>query len=212
MSARYEFKYLITPEDAEQVRAVARAWLEPDPHSDGKYQVTSLYWDADDLKLANQTREGVRKRFKLRVRHYGDEHHNQFTEVKSRVGCSISKTRDPDTFNMLAERIHAKPYLWVRYQREAWVSPWGENVRLTFDTDLEVCPGMDEIPPADGWRYVPLENPVILELKFNEAYPLWMRKMAETLCLKRVSCSKYAQGCDIVEFDGPVSEALWMLG
>lgn len=96
------------------------------------------------------------------------------------------------------DRMDMRPRLWVRYQREAYGSTYGDNARLTFDTGLEVqIPPMDAPfhPEPESWQSVPLEQgKQILELKFNGAFPMWMLRMVHSLGLVRESCSKYVQG------------------
>jgi len=95
MLARYEFKYLITEEQADWIREVVRCHCEPDPYGDnGNYSVNSLYLDTPGWLTARQTLEGVRHRFKLRVRTYGWTMDDPvFLEDKGRVGTSIVKAR-----------------------------------------------------------------------------------------------------------------------
>ena len=219
MISRYEYKYLLTRELADQVRQRAMIWMDPDEMGDADgYLVTSLYCDRSDWMLARQTWEGARERFKLRIRFYGPTPETVFAEVKKRVGSTINKVREripaeyahalatnqplPDGVNCpqyreLSELIDAVPGLWVRYKREAFVSNWGDGARLTLDRGLEVQEPVDRVFfPSSSWRTVELTQPVILEMKFNGAYPLWMMRIAEALELRRVSCSKYAQGVD----------------
>ncbi|MCP4921135.1 MAG: polyphosphate polymerase domain-containing protein [Proteobacteria bacterium] len=106
MKARYEFKYLITDAEMETVRSIASAYMEPDPYApDGVYSVYSLYFDSNDYYCANATLEGLRERFKLRIRTYGfKDHFPVFVEEKGRVGTSIVKRRaliDRKTVNAL---------------------------------------------------------------------------------------------------------------
>lgn len=223
MISRYEFKYLLDEETAARVEEHTRVWMSPDRMGgeDGGYLVTSLYLDRPDWLLARQTWEGVRERMKLRIRFYGQTPEVVFAEVKKRVGSTIEKLRatiDPahaeafsingvlppdagaDTFRQFAERIDARPGLWVRYRRQAFVSPWGDGTRLTFDRQLEVQEPTKGgfLPQPEPWHRVPLERPIVLEMKFNGAYPSWMRMIAEGIKLQRVSCSKYAQGVEAV--------------
>lgn len=226
MISRYEFKYLLDPATASEVVRWARVWMTPDAFGDGTggYRVTSLYLDREDRLLAQQTWEGVRERVKLRIRFYGEEPETVFAEVKKRVGSTIEKLREPietehasalaengmlppdagaPVFRQLCEHYDARPALWVRYLRQAFSSPWGDGTRLTLDRALEVQDPDDRGFSFSGtyWRPVPLVQPVILELKFNGAYPAWMRTLAEGLRLERTSCSKYAQGVERTETD-----------
>ncbi len=230
MKARYEFKYLITDEQMAIVRSITSAYLDPDPYApDGIYSVYSLYWDSHDYYCANATLEGLRKRFKLRVRTYGfKKHYPVFVEEKGRVGTSIIKRRalidrkhvdtlclgdaEPvegwgtksekdavtvERFRDLADGLRMQPRLWVGYKREPWVSPYGDGARLTFDMQLQVQPPRSDKPfkpSKQAWEPVPLEQPTILEMKFNGASPAWMQKIVHCLSLRRVSVSKYALG------------------
>jgi hypothetical protein len=75
--------------------------------------VSSLYLDTLDWKLARQTLEGVRNRFKLRMRTYGfTEEDPVFLENKGRVGTSILKQRalvDRDTARELVSFAPVMP-------------------------------------------------------------------------------------------------------
>jgi hypothetical protein len=242
-SGRYEFKYVVDEATADAIRDRAVLWMEPDASGDGgQYRVTSLYMDRTDWLLARQTFEGLRERFKLRLRFYSacDEEPapdevRWFAEVKQRIGKTIRKLRIPTDveqaraialglptdhvaapwFMSLAERIDARPMLWVRYDREAMASPWGDGARLTFDRNIEVQPprsvsdgrSVDPLVAVPSeWRSIELDRPVVIEMKFNDAYPAWMRQIAETLHLRRVSCSKYGHGAEIM------GDLPWALG
>ena len=93
--ARYEFKYLISPDQEAWIRELVRMYCDPDAYGDdGTYAVNSLYFDTWDWQLAMQTVEGVRNRYKMRIRTYGfDESDPVFVEIKGRVGTSILKQR-----------------------------------------------------------------------------------------------------------------------
>ena len=90
-----------------------------------------------------------------------------------------------------------RPRLWVAYLREAWGSAFGDGARLTFDWGLRVQPpSIDRpfVPEPDEWVGVPLDQPCVLELKFNGAFPNWMLRMVRSVGLERNNCSKYLQG------------------
>lgn len=239
--ARYEFKYLIDEGVAAGIREFVRSYLEPDPYGeDGAYWVNSLYLDTEDWKLARQTIDGVKNRFKLRMRCYQFDDSPVFCENKGRVGTTIVKTRalckrvdaetiarnlppadgrveaqkphhqtDLDRFRNLVDLIDARPRLWVRYHREAWVSPYGDGARLTFDRRLQVqVPSEPVFLPKMGWFHaVGLPKPTILEIKFNGASPHWMRNLVQMFNLKRLSVAKYVLGAQEVgnlPFNGTV--------
>lgn len=231
--ARYEFKYLLRPEQVGYVRELARTFCSADAYGDnGVYDVNSLYFDTWDWMTARQTVEGQRNRFKARIRTYGFQDHDPvFCEIKSRVGTTILKRRakvarehvedicrndvppadgfpaliashqgDVDRYMNRMDVLDLRPRLWVRYQREAYGSDYGDGARLTFDSALEVqAPDLEHPyqPDMRAWVSVPLDGPdTILEMKFNGAYPFWMRRVVHDLGLRRVSCSKYVQGAE----------------
>ncbi len=227
--ARYEFKYLITDEQMEGIRSYVRAYLDPDEYGDagGNYWVNSLYLDTANWRLARDTVDGVKNRYKLRMRCYEFTDTPVFCEIKARVGSSILKARaliprdaaepvannapverghiqalkkshqtDLDRFRNLVDKHDMRPRLWVRYHREAYVSPFGEGSRLTFDKDLQVgIPAVPLFEPELDLMYkVMLEQPTILEMKFNGAHPRWMRDLVRAFGLKRISVAKYVLG------------------
>src|SRR5207245_10629046 len=76
-------------------------------------------------------------------------------------------------FMDLAHDINADGRVIVYYQREAWVTPSDDNVRLTFDRRL--AGGRWDgrfVPPRESWYY-PRMPGVILEPKFDNRFPLW---------------------------------------
>ena len=97
---RFELKYLITLGQAEKVKSTLRAYLLPDGHSqaDGRYTLTSLYYDSPDLRCYWEKEYGLRFRRKLRLRRYEtDEPLTEatpvFLEIKQRVGRVTQKRR-----------------------------------------------------------------------------------------------------------------------
>ncbi|MEL6104543.1 MAG: polyphosphate polymerase domain-containing protein [Planctomycetota bacterium] len=94
-SSRSELKFEIAESQTPAIRAFLLTYLRPDPNcSDGTYPVTSVYLDSDDRLLYRQTQEGVRNRYKLRVRFYDDLSTSpSFLEIKGRDGQAVKKKR-----------------------------------------------------------------------------------------------------------------------
>jgi SPX domain protein involved in polyphosphate accumulation len=97
-ASRFEQKYIITEEQALQVRDFVRSYLELDENGVGKpnysYPVHSLYLDSDDLKLYWTTINGDKNRFKLRLRFYNNNPDTPvFFEIKKRMNNCIMKRR-----------------------------------------------------------------------------------------------------------------------
>ena len=97
-ASRFEQKYLIREETAQQVRDFVQSYLELDENGVGKpdfsYPVHSLYLDSEDFKLYWSTINGDKNRFKLRLRFYNDNPDTPvFFEIKRRMNNCIMKQR-----------------------------------------------------------------------------------------------------------------------
>lgn len=102
---------------------------------------------------------------------------------------------DLEEFRNYLDTLDLRPRVWVRYIREAYGSPWGDNARLTFDSCLEGSvpdPEDPYVPDHTQWRPVRWEQgPVMIEMKFNGAHPNWMLHLVRKFGLNRMSSSKY---------------------
>lgn len=97
---RFEYKYLIPQAVTDDLCRIFRQWLELDEYClsspDNCYPVLSLYLDDQSMSLYRGTSEGLKNRYKLRVRAYNDRPESPvFFEIKSRVGRVIRKKRAP---------------------------------------------------------------------------------------------------------------------
>lgn len=225
LSSRYEYKYLIPDSLVGPIRQYIQPFVELDPYAprgeDHSYPIVSLYLDSPDLHLYRQTAEGMKDRFKLRIRSYKDGVHEPvYVEIKHRYNDVLKKTRaqlwqhqlhqlfeapadwihelaEPDLhatgeFLSLASRIQAKPVVLVRYMREAYNASVGEPVRITFDREL--CHRMTDRPEVspNGAGWTHTGlNDVILEIKFTERFPMWLNRMSQHFGLRRTSVPKY---------------------
>lgn len=97
---RFELKYLVTLQQAERFNTALRAYLLPDDHGNqnGRYALTSLYYDSPDLRCFWEKEAGVRVRRKLRMRRYENgevltEETPIFVEIKQRSDSVTQKRR-----------------------------------------------------------------------------------------------------------------------
>lgn len=95
---RFELKYLINEEMALKVRDFVRCYMDFDEYSVGKadfsYPVHSIYLDSDDLTMYWDTINGIKNRFKLRLRYYDANPKSPvFFEIKRRMNNIIMKQR-----------------------------------------------------------------------------------------------------------------------
>jgi hypothetical protein len=95
---RLELKYQISEQKALAIRDFVRSYLVIDEYSADKpnysYRIHSLYLDSDDLRTYWETINGVKNRFKLRLRYYDDLPGSPvFFEIKRRMNEAIMKQR-----------------------------------------------------------------------------------------------------------------------
>ena len=97
-SSRFEYKYYVNEGRARAMRHFVESYLEPDEflvkYGGIGYPVCSLYMDNSGLLLYDQTLQGMKNRFKLRIRFYDDNPENPaFLEIKRRETDVIKKKR-----------------------------------------------------------------------------------------------------------------------
>jgi hypothetical protein len=192
-----------------------------------RYPICSLYLDTLDLDLYRQTATGEKNRFKLRVRSYSDDAAMPvYLEVKRRVNDVILKRRaglprnvaldmlttgnslglENSTSQLLADLEYftghvtvaaARPFLRVRYDREAYEALGGDPLRITLDTDIAWLPTstVDFNLCAEGWIPTPVPG-TVLEIKFTDRYPAWVGEMIRAFSLQRQSLAKYVLSVD----------------
>jgi hypothetical protein len=112
-------------------------------------------------------------------------------------------------FSRLMIENHAKPKAHVAYQREAWISPHNNSIRVTMDRDVRCSPEPTARMVAE------MDNPVtvfgknvVLELKFTGRFPDWFRELSRIFGLAQCSAAKYADGVALLgeRHFGPVAK------
>lgn len=100
-----------------------------------------------------------------------------------------------EAFCRYAAKLRARPQTHVRYLREAWVADGSNKIRVTLDREV-----MGERRCTIDFS-TELERPVrvfgdrvILELKFTDRFPEWMRELVRAFDLRQSSVAKYVDG------------------
>ena len=98
-------------------------------------------------------------------------------------------------YHYLNERL--RPVILIIYEREAYVGRFDNKMRVTFDKHLRsmVYPSINDLYKSDNLRFS-LTDHFILEVKFNDAFPAWMKPVIANLGLKRGPASKYTISLD----------------
>lgn len=213
---RYELKYLLSGEQTEYLREALRGHMEADRY--GRTSIASLYYDTPDYRLIRTSVEKPAFKEKIRLRSYGiaTDESPVFLELKRKAYGIVYKRRVETTIPLVrkffagegdicaggqinseikAFRDYYKtlvPACLIIYDRVAYFEPGGD-LRLTIDEnpryrteDLTLKKSMDGISLLEpGWT--------ILEVKVQEAMPLWLASILSGGSIRKASFSKYGE-------------------
>ena len=205
---------------------------------DGSYNVTSLYYDTADFAFMRAKREGIKFRRKLRIRRYGDDEDAAvFVEIKQRINRTTQKRRMSlplaeaytlcsgqleysgqdeadavvaDEVTFLARALALQPTCVVGYRRNAFVGGRYEpGLRVTFDHSLWTAPASSGLSSTGERHVVAAPSLMIMEVKANNAVPLWLANMLARHRCELRRYSKYCAGAQLLrklELLSPVCE------
>lgn len=220
---RNELKYSISTDSAELLRLQLQNILPTDPHADerGGYLIRSLYFDDPDFHAYREKLDGDKERSKLRLRFYNFDTSYLVLEKKERNGDLCRKTslrvtreqaealvRGEDLTDgaSLAEEYHLlrlvrglRPAVLVDYYRYAFYYPVSD-VRITLDLNLSspVWSGdffSDRLPAYPVFD----EGEALLEVKFNENIPDFLKRLLSSVPLQRTANSKFARCLSLMD-------------
>ena len=163
---RFEFKYLLTPDQYHHLKSLMVHRLQPDPFANkqGFYISETRYLDTPQLTSYQQNKAGLKRRTKYRIRTYLNSTQNSphvFWEIKRKYDMTVLKDRSPLTlkqsekflsttqlisstnqvikkFIFAKNRYFLKPKVLIRYRREPFISLTPE-FRITFDSQIQVA-------------------------------------------------------------------------
>lgn len=217
---RYELKFLCTRLQMEMLRPQLDFLMEKDSHSnaEGFYPVRSLYFDDYDNSAMRQKEDGLDERKKYRIRSYLSGMDERFhLEIKFRNRDKIRKESCELTpeevhkilrgeavdgaygpgravlsqFELARERRLLGPAVIVEYDRVPYVYPAG-NVRITMDRNICASPDTGEFMKKDIVTVPVLERGFhLLEVKYDEYLPDFLRQALQVVSLDKISFSKY---------------------
>lgn len=165
-----------------------------------RFKLRIRYYKDDDktvyFEIKRRTNEVISKmRAKVRreaVQPLLDGQPPQLRHLASPDGKQLVALQE---FCRLMHSLRAAPKSHVAYQREAWMSPGGNSIRVTFDRQVQCEPEFSSaLTTGLGDAIAPFDNNVILELKFVDRLPNWCVEMVRLFGLVRGGAPKYAQG------------------
>ena len=201
--------------------------MELDPHTpeNGRYLIHSLYFDDYKDTSVYTTNSGLSKRFKWRIRYYGDDLTYLILERKEKVdgrchkkSCKLTLEEYEkivsgnitelvyDTEKHLIKELARdmliydyRPKVIIDYERIAYVEEI-TNVRITFDMKISSSYELDHFLDGDYTKfYVQKSGENVLEVKFDEILPSYIRNIVESYGFIQTSFSKYYYGRKIID-------------
>ena len=89
-------------------------------------------------------------------------------------------------------RNNLKPVILVIYEREAFYDSYNNDIRITIDKNLHsiAYPSIDDLY-SEGNAIPAIKGNFILEVKFRDRFPGWLRQVVGRMGLIKRSASKY---------------------
>ncbi len=213
---RYEMKYILTPEQTQYFKESVLDHMKIDQF--GLTSIASLYYDTPDYRLIRTSLEKPPFKEKIRLRSYGlaTDSSPVFLELKRKAYGIVYKRRVSSTIPLVKKFFDCEgdicaggqinreittfrdyyqtlvPACLVIYDRIAYFQPDGD-LRLTIDHNpryrydsLDLKTSMDGIPLLG-------EGCTILEVKVQQAVPLWLSAILTKGHIYKNSFSKYGE-------------------
>lgn len=210
---RRELKFLIDEDQRKALEQVFSEKMVPDRF--GHSSIRNIYYDTPDFRLIRRSLEKPVYKEKLRLRCYGDGG-PVFLEMKKKYMGIVYKRRvaltEPEAEAFLARRgslpdtqigremvyfrdfyKNLQPQVYLSYERDAWFSKADPGLRITIDDDIAYrCSGL-RLTQAPGGQAILPEGVSLMEVKAENAIPLWLTELLAGLKIARVSFSKYGR-------------------
>jgi len=216
---RRELKYYIKYIDYINLKNKISCFFFKDKNSnrEGWYNVRSLYFDNKSNNGYYQKIAGIEKRNKYRIRIYNQSYDPIKLEIKTKINNVIFKEstiidiRDINKIisgdyscllnykSAAANKIyyvfskdHYRPVIIIDYRRDAYYLDLND-IRITFDSRIK----KDELNLSELFTYntnmspVLSHNKIIMEIKYNDNIPVWIKKLLQLPSFERCAISKY---------------------
>ena len=158
--------------------------------------------DAAFMEIKHRIHNTVYKQ-RLRLTNEGAMEILEDASALSRIDRLIAWSAKPPDAAAISQ-IHAaastglEPKATITYLREAWMGRYDDRLRVTFDSAGQAyLPGeFAQVAENSGESFLDAEK-TILEVKFNQSIPRWIRDILDQQNLVLQRFSKYAEGVRI---------------
>lgn len=212
---RYEIKYLLTKEQTKYLVEGLKGHMVLDQY--GRTSICSLYYDTPNHRLIRESLDKPEFKEKCRLRSYGLAKPGKpvFLELKRKAYGIVYKRRiqtsidevnkffnKSDVFSdsQIEKEItyfrdyyeSLKPSCLIIYDREAYYEPDGD-LRLTIDYNPRYRLDDLNLSTSTDGKSLLEEGSTILEIKVQEAIPIWLSTLLSNGKIYKNSFSKYGE-------------------
>ena len=222
---RHEYKFLISPNAARLLKLRLPHIMRRDPHAgpNGQYTIRSLYFDDPNFTAFRDKVDGVDNRTKYRIRCYNGDTSRCKLERKEKKGHLTRKASQSITapeaaalqtrcfagfqthpeglteeLRLCCASTGLKPMVLVDYDRTPFICAAG-NTRITLDENLRTRPYCaDLFDTCQSMMPVLEDNQVILEIKFDDYLPGYLREALADIPKIPMAISKFAMCLNLI--------------
>lgn len=222
---RRELKFLIDETQRQQLEQVFAQRMVPDKF--GHSSIRNIYYDTPDFRLIRHSLEKPVYKEKLRLRCYGGSK-QVFLEVKKKYKGIVYKRRIalteqdavafmecrgtiPDT-QIGREMVYFRdfyknlqPQVYLSYERDAWFSKDDPGLRVTIDDQIRFRYSELSLDQAPGGQEILPPGMALMEVKAENAIPVWLMALLAELKISKISFSKYGRAY-LMEMPGKINE------
>lgn len=211
---RYELKYILSASQAENLLARLQGHMVLDRY--GRTSIASLYYDTPDSRLIRSSLEKPKFKEKMRLRSYGMATPDSpvYLELKRKADDIVYKRRVQSTVPAVDAFLAGRgalgedsqinreityfrdfygalvPACLIIYDREAYYEPDGD-LRLTVDFNPRYRVDQLNLTTSMAGSLLLPAGSAILEIKVQEALPLWLSRILTEERIVKGSFSKY---------------------
>ncbi|MCR5646983.1 MAG: polyphosphate polymerase domain-containing protein [Acholeplasmatales bacterium] len=213
---RYEIKYILTKEQTEYLVQGLNGHMEVDQY--GKTSICSLYYDTPNHRLIRESLDKPEYKEKCRLRSYGLAKPGKpvYLELKRKAFGIVYKRRIETSIDDVNKFFKDKkdifkegqiekeityfrnfydslvPSCLIIYDRVAYYEPDGD-LRLTIDYNPRYRLDDLNLDTSIEGKSLLDEGSTILEIKVQEAIPIWLSSLLSNGKIFRGSFSKYGE-------------------
>lgn len=217
MKYRHELKFLVGEQQIALLKLRLKMIMKQDANQNGdSYNIRSLYFDDLYDSCMHENESGIDARSKYRIRIYDKK--SDVIKLEKKIKLHGMTRKEVATVNQekCLQYMHGKeikvlpkdtklekefytkimangmkPVTIVEYERTAFVEKRG-NIRITFDQNISGCDYVHSFF-EENIPLVPLleRGKHVLEVKYDEYFPDYIKDVLEIGSLQRISFSKY---------------------